>query len=168
MEDEVHQPASILVIGIGNPDRGDDAIGLIAARQIRSQNGTPHDVIEHTGDGAGLIELWEAAGRVIVIDAMRSAAIPGTIERFDATRQSLPATLFPNSTHTFSLYEAIEVSRALQRFPGQLIVYGIEGENFAVGAGLSPAVQFALEEVVQRVRQEFRENQIFAATTKFI
>jgi len=154
MGDEAAQPASILVIGIGNPDRGDDAAGLIVARQIRNEAPNVDRVLEHTGDGTGLIELWERATLTIVIDVMCSGAVPGTIERFDATLHSVPAAVFHNSTHTFGLHEAIELSRALQRLPRQLVVYGIEGRDFAMGADPSPAVKSAMGQVVLRVLQE--------------
>lgn len=151
---------SNLVIGIGNADRSDDAVGLIAARRIREQVSEHCSVIEHTGEGAGLMELWKDADCVIVIDAMRSGAAPGTVSRFDATSRPLPAAMFRHSTHTFSLPEAVELSRVLQQLPRQLIVYGIEAQNVKAGTHVGQAAKAALATVVERVLQELPQEQL--------
>jgi hydrogenase maturation protease len=148
----------ILVIGMGNAYRSDDAAGLIAARQIKEQATEFCAVIEHTGEGAALMELWKGADRVIVIDAMRSGAAPGIVSRFDATRRPLPATMHRDSTHAFSLPEAVELSRTLQQLPRQLIVYGVEAQNFEPGTNLSAALELAMQTLVQRVLQEVSQK----------
>lgn len=144
----------ILIIGIGNPDRGDDAAGLEVAQRLSERAGSLCSVIEHTGDGTGLMEAWRDAEVTIVIDAVHSGAEPGTIYRFEPKFQPLPALTFRYSTHAFSLIEAIDLSRALNHLPGLLIVYGIEGHEFLAGDELSPKVAAAIPTVVDRIMQE--------------
>ena len=67
------------MIGIGNAYRSDDSAGLIAARRVKEQVSEDYSVIEHTSEGAALMELWKGADRVIVMDAVRSGAAPGTV-----------------------------------------------------------------------------------------
>jgi len=88
---------------------------------------------------------------VILVDAIQSGAVPGTIHCFDASENALPSGAFPCSTHAFGVAEAIEMARALHELPPHLIVYGIEGETFADAQGLSPAVQRAVAEVANRI-----------------
>ncbi len=121
-------------------------------------------VIEHTGDGAALMELWKDADSVVVIDAVLSGAAPGTVSRFDAALRPLPASMFRDSTHAFGLAEAVELSRALKQLPRRLIVYGVEAKNFEAGTNLSPAIEFALPTVVERVLQELSQNVLPAKT----
>ena len=148
--------SKILVIGIGNVYRCDDAAGLVAARLLKEQ--VPKcSVIEHTGEGAALMELWKDVDCLIVIDAVRSGATPGTVSRFDATLGPLPGLMFRDSTHAFSLVEAVELGRALNQLPRHLVVYGVEGRNFDAGTNLSPAMQFAIEDVVERVLREISQ-----------
>jgi hydrogenase maturation protease len=144
----------ILLIGVGNPLRGDDVAGALAAKLVRECNYPSFHVIEHDGDGASLIEAWTGAKTVIVVDAVSSDFPPGTIFRFDATRESLRGHLFRNSTHAFGLHEAVELSRALNRLPRQLIVYGIQAKSFEIGALLSDEVEKAVSEVVERILEE--------------
>ncbi|HMB27182.1 MAG TPA: hydrogenase maturation protease [Blastocatellia bacterium] len=144
------QPQSLpLIIGIGNEYRGDDAVGLIVARRLKERLADSAIVIEQSGDGAALMETWKGAERVIVIDAMMSGAAPGTIRRIDASARPIPKSCFRCSTHAFGVAETIELARALGNFPQRLVVYGIEGKNFAAGVGLSAEVEKAAGETVR-------------------
>jgi hydrogenase maturation protease len=145
------QPQSLpLIIGVGNEYRGDDAVGLIVARRLKERLADSAIVIEQSGDGAALMEAWRGAETVIVIDAMISGAAPGTICRLDASARPIPKSYFRCSTHAFGVAEAIELARALGNFPQRLVVYGIEGKNFAAGVGLSAEVEKAAGETVKQ------------------
>jgi hydrogenase maturation protease len=105
----------------------------------------------HGGDGAGLIDLFEAAPHVILVDAARSGAVAGTLHVFDAKQASLPAHFFHYSTHLFGLAEAVETARALGALPRILWVYGIEGAGFEVGEALSAPVRAGAAALVARL-----------------
>lgn len=150
--------AQVLVIGVGNLYRSDDAVGLIAARQIAAKHLPDVEVIEASGEGAALIDTWQNADKVILIDAVHAerGAMPGTIFRFDARAKSLPVNFFHYSTHAFSVAEAVELARALNRLPPQLIVFGVEGKTFQAGVGLSIEVDQAAQSVVKSVLRHIR------------
>jgi hydrogenase maturation protease len=144
----------ILVIGVGNADRGDDAVGLRVAQRIKEKAPDGVRILEHHGEGAALIESWKGAEAVMVVDAVSSGARPGTIHRFDAGTGALPAACFRGSTHAFSLPDAIELARALRQLPPRLRVYGIEGERFQLGTGLTSTVAKAAGKVAREIRKE--------------
>ena len=75
------------VIGIGNPLRGDDAIGLLVARRVRELADPEVEVMELEGEPARLIDAWQGAGLAVVVDAVNSGAPEGTVMRFDADRR---------------------------------------------------------------------------------
>jgi hydrogenase maturation protease len=143
-----------LLIGVGNEYRSDDAVGLFVARLAREGAPEQINVRESPGEGAALIKAWEGAQTVILIDAVCSGGEAGTIHRIEAHRETLPAKLFHYSTHAFGVAEAIELARVLNQLPPRLIVYGIEGKNFAAGVGLSPEVKEAAERVVDCVLKD--------------
>ena len=145
---------SILIIGIGNPYRGDDAVGLRIAQDIKKKSPDHVNVIEQSGDGISLMDSWKDSDAVILIDAVHSGTQPGTIHRFDVHTQTIPTKFFHYSTHAFGVAEAIELARALKQLPKNLIVYGIEGKCFEAGIGLSLEVEKAVEKVMLRVKQE--------------
>jgi hydrogenase maturation protease len=148
------QSSKVLVIGVGNEYRHDDAAGLIVARRLKEQPLSSCEVQEQAGEGASLMALWKDTNRVIVVDAIQSGAAPGSIHRFNANLHPLPAPIFRDSTHAFGLIEAVELSRALKQLPSNLFIYGIEGQNFEAGTGLSPAVLGAVNDLVEGLRQE--------------
>ncbi|NTU78221.1 MAG: hydrogenase maturation protease [Chloroflexales bacterium] len=138
--------ASSLLIGVGNRWRGDDGAGPAVSRLLRRRQGgaaAPLRISEADGGGLGLIEAWAGASTVFLIDAVCSGEDPGTIHRFEPGAQPLPAALFRHSTHAFGVVEAVELARVLARLPPRLIVYGIEGRQFAPGAAMSPEVELA-------------------------
>jgi hydrogenase maturation protease len=98
-----------------------------------------------------LLDLFRDARAAIVVDAISSGSEPGTLHRFDASAEPVPAQAFRSSTHAFGVGEAIELARALGRLPERVVVYGIEGCEFGPGAGLTPAVDAALPDVVDAV-----------------
>jgi hydrogenase maturation protease len=143
----------VLVIGVGNEFRRDDGVGLVVARRI-AQECPEITVIEQSGEGAALMETWQNDETVFLIDAVSSGAAPGTIHRLDAHEQEIPAQFFSYSTHAFSVAEAIELARVLNNLPSRLIVYGVEGQDFASGLGLSTATEQAAQKVTQRILEE--------------
>lgn len=148
-----------MVIGIGNPYRGDDAVGVYLARALRQKADPARTtVLEFSGDGASLISAWEAFDKAILVDATRSGATPGTIQRIDATCQSVPTGFFRYSTHAFGVAEAIELARSLNRLPEQLVVFGIEGGCFDAGESLSAPVASALATLEQSVLGELAQE----------
>jgi hydrogenase maturation protease len=140
-----------LIIGLGNEYRRDDAVGLIVARHLKEAAPEHVRVLEESGEGTALMDSWKDADAVILIDAIHSGAKPGTLRRLDAHTQPVPTRFFHYSTHAFGAAEAIELARALGQLPPRLIVYGIEGETFEAGLGLSPEVEKTAQKVVDRV-----------------
>lgn len=143
-----------LIIGLGSDLRGDDSVGLIIARRLHGLVQPGIKVIEYLGDGLSLITAWQDADVVIVVDAVKSGAAPGTIHRFDALSATLQTQLSTTTSHAFGLGEAIELAHQLDQLPQSLVIYGIEGKSFDLGTELSAEVEQAAEEVVTRLLQE--------------
>ena len=144
------------VIGVGNRWRGDDAAGLATAGRVREEAGEDVEVAELEGELSSLIDSWRDSDHVIVIDAVSSGALPGTVHRIDARSARLPPGLAPHSTHAVGLAAAIELGRALNRLPPRLVVFGIEGERFEAGAELTPRVRHGITRTVAAVMDELR------------
>jgi len=148
----------VLVLGVGNEYRGDDGVGRRVARELRGRAHRTLTILEATGEGTALLESWKGADAVIIIDAVASGAPPGTIHRLDARVQPLPAGFLHTSTHAFGVAQAVELARALKQLPRSLVIYGIEGKTFDPDTGLSPEVEHAAGEVVERVLREIEEG----------
>ncbi len=140
-----------LVIGIGNSARGDDAVGLRVVEAL----GCSDLAVEHDGEPASLIALWEGRQEVVLVDAISSGERPGTVVEVDIGESELPAGLC-HSTHALGPAEAAELARALGKLPPRIRLLGIEGADYSFGAGLSPEVEAAVDQVVRRVKEIIR------------
>ena len=140
-----------VVLGIGNPERGDDAAGREVARLLRKMLPQDVAVAELDGDAADLLTRLEGAAAAFLVDACASDGSAGTVRRFDVVATPLPQHTFGLSTHALGLVEAIELARALGQLPPRCIVYAIEGASFDAGAPLSSPVAAAVAEVARRL-----------------
>ena len=143
-----------VIIGIGNPDCGDDAAGRIVARQLNMKHAAGTRVVEHCGEAAGLVECLSSARAAYIIDSSVTGQPPGAINRLNVAAKALPRGALGCSTHGVGLAEAIELARALGRLPPRCVVYAIEGRRYEVGAALSPEVAAAAEKVVMLIQDE--------------
>lgn len=150
------RPAGRLVIGLGSRDRGDDAVGPVVAAEVAARRLPGVRVLVHE-DPTCLVELWGApdAVAVVVVDAVRSGAAPGTVHVLDATAGTLAdhawARTGRGGTHAFGLAAAVELARALHRLPPRLLLVGVEATSFGHGESLSPAVVRAVAPAARTV-----------------
>ena len=137
-----------VVVGCGNPDRGDDGAGILVARRLRELG---LETVENRGDLAGILDCWDGAEQAIIVDTVVSGLEPGRISVWDASSTPLPAATFRCSTHAFGVTNAIELGRLLDRLPPRVWIYGIEGACFELGTGVSEPVAQAVERVAQQI-----------------
>jgi hydrogenase maturation protease len=147
--------ATVLVIGIGNELRGDDGAGLEAVRRLTGGEGV--ELAFHRGHALELLELWRGAQAVVLVDAVCSAAPPGTIHRFEGGVEPLDASVRAADTHAVGVRDAVELARALGRLPSRLVIYGIEGAQFEHGIRFSEPVAAAMGRLVGAVDGETRQ-----------
>jgi hydrogenase maturation protease len=136
----------MLILGYGNPERGDDAAGLLVARRLRELGLAAE---EFTGDGMALLERWHGEDDAIVIDAVVTGSEPGAIHAWEWPGRPAQADDFiGSSTHGVGLAHAIRLGETLDRLPKRLRVYGIEAGHFDPGP-VSPEVLRAVDQVAE-------------------
>jgi hydrogenase maturation protease len=144
----------IVVVGLGNPDRGDDGIGAIVARRLVGRLSGEVPVLFRSGDMLSLVEDWTGIDAVICIDAAAPMGAPGRIHRVDLAAGGRPPDIAPTSSHGFGIGDAVELARALGRAPRQIIVYAVEGSCFDGGAPVTPQVAAAAAAAADRIAAE--------------
>lgn len=144
----------MLVIGIGNSYRSDDGVGPAVLALLKARQLPGAQLLECDGDCSTLLDAWQGANAVVLVDAVSSNAPPGTIFRFDLLAQEFPRDLSFQSTHAFGVAEALALGRVLKQLPARLALYAIEGKSFATGIGLSGEVRSAVQEVARQLERE--------------
>ena len=150
--------SDILILGIGNTDRGDDGVGSAVTELLADRFDRRVTIATHNGEATSLLARMEEADTVYLVDACAPAGDPGLVHRLDAHDASFPSLTSDVSTHGFGLGAAIELARALNQLPAQSIVFAIEGADFAAGAALSPPVATAAQSVADRIADELTDH----------
>lgn len=151
-------PEHTLILGVGNPLCGDDAIGVLAVQELQKRSDLPPHVAVVDGgtDGIGLIPLMEAYPRVIVVDAVPMGEPPGTIRRFTWADARFIAHERTLSLHQSDLTGALVLADALHCLPPEVVIYGVQPHNTEWDQTLSPEVQRALPVLVATLIEEVR------------
>ncbi len=144
-------PGTLALIGLGHSDCGDDGVGCLVAERVRRVAPTQVQVFIPGGDLFSLLDAWAGADLAIVVDAAASGAPVGFVHRLDGVGAILPNEVARCSTHGVGLREALALAEALGRLPNRLLLYAIEGREFAPGASPSAATLAAVDDVVLRV-----------------
>lgn len=153
-----HARVPILLIGCGNVLRGDDAAGPVLIRRLWERDALPDAVRIADGGTSGMDVAFQMrhADRVIIVDAARTGAAPGTVYRVpgEALEQLPPVTGI--ASHDFRWDHAIALARWLlgPLMPERIDVFLIEGSDFAFGADLSDAMDAAIDRVADLVLAE--------------
>lgn len=143
----MNAPAPILIIGIGNPSRGDDALGPLLIECLEALR-LPD--VELLTDFQLQVEFaLDLQGRhhVIFIDASLNAASPF---------QFLPVTAAEDNSYTSHALSPGAVLHAYQKLFGEpppAFVLAIRGEAFELGEGLSDAATANMEGALEWLRQ---------------
>ncbi len=157
MTDEVAPRRGPIVVGLGSPDQGDDAVGPAVACAVAELGLCGVETAVHE-DPTALIHLWEGVDVAVVIDAVLSGQAAGTItvREVGAGEPSLPEESWEaigrGGTHAFGLATAVELARTLGRIPRRVMLVGIEAKGFEQGTPLSTEVAASITDAVQIIR----------------
>ncbi len=144
----------IRVVGVGRACCGDDAIGILVARQLVSRLGDLATVVTETGSGTALLEAMEEARLVVVTDAAEADhnLAPGAWRRIDLTDSAdCLSRCRLRDTHTVSVESLLRLARALGRTPAGIWLYALAGSRFAPETPPSPAVAEALPRLIGQI-----------------
>ena len=162
-----------LIIGLGNPLRGDDGVGVRVA-QILGNRTLPDDVevLDGGTQGLGIVNLMEGRQRVILVDAAEMGRSPGEFVRFElsevhllgdgvetaSTPRGVGTALTPRdahlSVHAAGLRDALALAQALQMLPPEIIIFGVQPLNLEWESALSPFVEAVLPDLVAAILAE--------------
>jgi hydrogenase maturation protease len=142
--------ARVLIIGYGNPLRGDDAFGYVAAERLRQLIRDPEvDVVAVQQLTPELMEPLSRATRAVFLDAAAEGK-PGTIS--ERRIQPLPAA--PAFTHFATPEALLAGARALYGSAPAALLLTVAGAGFEFGAPLSEPVRRSIRAALRAALTE--------------
>lgn len=150
----------ILVLGLGQTLRGDDAAGPQAVRLWQAQYPQTAERIRveiAELPGLSLLNLLEGMEAAVIVDALRAPSTPGKVLRI-GPEELAAFTPDSHSAHGWGVAETLHLGRSL--YPAlkacRVTLLGIVGGQFDMGAGLSPEVRIACELAGRMIEQEIK------------
>lgn len=149
----------IVVIGCGNPNRGDDGAGPRVIDLLRSCDTPRHVRLFDAGtDGMAVLYRARGASHLIVVDAMKPAGSPGAV--FEVPGEMMAARpRADQGLHDFRWDHALYAGKKIygEAFPQTVSVFLIEAGSLALSLALGPEVDRATRVVADQVRQRVRQ-----------
>jgi len=142
--------APILVIGLGNALRGDDAAGGGVMDRIGRRPRADVELLRSRGEATVLLDLWARRALTVVVDAVSGGGAAGDVLVSEPLVTGLPQHLASASSHDFGLAQALRLGRLMGKLPARLFFIGIVGERFGVGDTMSASVRSALDEAASQ------------------
>lgn len=155
-KDDMPQKKTV-ILGVGNVLLSDEGIGVHVANELMKMDLPPGvSVVEGGTDGFSLLNIITDADRLIVVDAVKGGAEPGSIYRFDANEiRSVPSG-FKTSVHQVGILEVIDLSGLIGKTPRTTVI-GIEPKSFEMSLELSPEVMEKVPRIIELVLEELKQ-----------
>jgi hydrogenase maturation protease len=159
-------PPATVVIGLGNPLRGDDGVGVRVVEELAAQPLPPDvEVVDGGTQGLGLVGLMEGRRRAIVVDAASVGRSPGQFVRFTLDEARLLGDEQPLSIHAAGLGDALLLGQALGTLPDEVIIFGVQPSCVQWDRSLSPEVDAALPALIAAVLAEVSASHQLSAVS---
>lgn len=153
-----------MVLGIGNPLRGDDGVGIRVLEMLKVSV-LPKDILllEAGVPGFGLVthlQEWSESGggQVTLVDAVCMGETPGVWRRFTPEEVRLIASSESLSLHQIDVANSLALADAVGVLPKNIVIYGIEPACIDWKMGISTQVSACLPDLVQNILSELTEN----------
>lgn len=131
------------IIGLGNPLRGDDGIGIVLLSRLQAQEKPAWHDFEFLDGGTGGLSLVHDLARftaVLLIDAVDFQGEPGQHRLFSAKDflgSMPPKTL---STHEPGLAEVLHLASEMHTLPDIVRIFGVQPASLTYETELSTPV----------------------------
>ena len=147
----------ILIVGVGNLLLCDEGVGVAVIKELAKENLPAGTRLVDAGCAlADVLCDIDDVERVIVIDAVRGGAAPGTLYKLDAglLEGRQPAFSCATSLHQIGLRESLAIAKLSGARIPPITIIGVEPQNIEPGTELSDTVKKKIPEIVSLVKSE--------------
>jgi hydrogenase maturation protease len=145
------------IIGVGNPLRRDDGIGIVLLEKlIEKKSDLPED-IEYIDGGTGgmnLLHILALFDVALIIDAVNFNGLPGESKLFKSEDICSKKSSINMSTHETDILKIITLSKELGEAPNNLFIFGVQPKDTSHGDDLSPELQKTVASLTLSLQNE--------------
>jgi len=146
------------IIGIGNPLRKDDGVGIVLLEKlVENKKKLPKNIeyVDGGTSGMGLLHQLARFDVVFVIDAVDFNGAPGELRLFkpeDVVDKKYNLSI---STHEIDFLKIVELSKELKEKP-EIFIFGIQPKDMSSSRGLSPELKQKLGSILNSLISELK------------
>lgn len=140
-----------VVLGLGNLLNRDEGLGVQALKRLDTllAGKTGFELLDGGVLGLNLLMIVEECSHLLILDAVNVGKEPGTVVELRKEQIPLYAGV-KMSQHQVTFQEVLGLANVRGKLPEFLHLVGIQPADLSIGLELSPVVEKALPEVVER------------------
>lgn len=148
---------SIGIIGIGNPLRKDDGIGIQLLDILKKEKKHLPQTVSLIDGGTGgmnLLHLFPKFDVIVLLDAVDFQSSPGDTRFFsldDIRSQKKVSTV---STHNADVFQIIQFAQDIGECPKKIVVFGVQPADVCFGNGLTDIIKEQMNAIVTRMKKQ--------------
>lgn len=140
-----------VVLGLGNILNRDEGLGIQALRLLEARSGEfpEFEFLDGGVLGLNLLMIVEECSHLLVLDSIDAKKPAGMV--IELAKEQIP--LFAGikmSQHQVTFQEVLGLANIRGNLPEYLYLIGIQPEDLSVGLGLSPSIENALPQVIEK------------------
>jgi len=150
------------IIGLGNPLRKDDGIGIVLLNKLKQQKKKLGKNIELIDGGIGGMNLLHVLARfdiVVLIDAVDFQGAPGESHVFTVAQLQSKKTPDRFSTHESDFLNIICLSKELNELPRKIIIFAVQPQDVSFGTDLSEQLEKNLDGLLGSLQRQIHTLQ---------
>ncbi|MFC2047467.1 hydrogenase maturation protease [Chloroflexota bacterium] len=159
-EISIGERKEIVIGGLGNLLMTDDGIGICLVRElmVMAERFPKVDFIELGSSVIDVVHAIAKRRKVVLIDCIWMGESAGTIRRFTPDDVVSIKTMTHFSLHEVDMLGALELSRKLGEYPGEVVIFGIQPEIVVLGDSLSSTLWERTDSYVEKILRELNRG----------
>lgn len=147
----------ILIAGVGNLLFTDEGIGVHIIKELSKIDLPEYVELAEIGTATfELLRFMEGKDKVIIIDAIISNELPGTIYKLTPDVLKKEKTKFLTSLHQYGILDALKSSAQMGNKP-ETIIFGITPKDYkTLSTELTPELNSSIKKIIKIILKEIK------------
>jgi len=148
------------IIGIGNPLRKDDGIGILLLQKLKkNKEKLPENIelIDAGTVGMNILHIISNYDEVIFIDAINLKKKTGETKFFKYQEIKKQNNMICLNTHNFDIRKIIEISKKINKKPSKIYFFGIQPADIGYGNKITQELNTKIEIIFSKLLKKIKE-----------
>ena len=144
------------IIGVGNPLRKDDGVGIVLLKILKKEAELFPDSVSFVDGGTGGMNVLYDCNKfdiVLFLDAVDFKGLPGETRFFSIDDIKSNKKVSSVSTHHEDLFQILRIGQELDECPDKVFVFGVQPANIGFGEGLTGQINEKINDMIHLLKK---------------